>query len=80
MVPPLAYDLYVATAGALPEFYGQRPWRAGKMTIEPPDATREREGIAALQYKETTTVQHSLQIMALLKSAISHYKRHLCRR
>lgn len=34
------------------EFYGQRPWRPGKLSAEPPDPQLEQNGIMALQYLE----------------------------
>lgn len=42
------------------EFYGQRPWRPGKLNAEPADMTREIAAIQALQYKEKTSVNHSV--------------------
>ena len=30
------------------EYYGQRPWRPGKVSIEPPDMELEQKGISAL--------------------------------
>uniref|UniRef100_A0A095AWQ4 Trafficking protein particle complex subunit 11 n=1 Tax=Schistosoma haematobium TaxID=6185 RepID=A0A095AWQ4_SCHHA len=41
------------------EFYGQRPWRQGIQSIEPPNPTKEREGILSLQ-KEELKVDHSM--------------------
>jgi hypothetical protein len=32
--------------------YGQRPWRQGHQSIDPPEPAREREGIQALQKRE----------------------------
>lgn len=42
------------------EFYGQRPWRAGKLSAEP-DMAKEAIAIQALQYREKTTVNHSVR-------------------
>ncbi|CAH8449350.1 unnamed protein product [Schistosoma bovis] len=42
------------------EFYGQRPWRQGIQSIEPPNPTKEREGILSLQ-KEELKVDHSVE-------------------
>lgn len=42
------------------EFYGQRPWRPGKLSAEPADTAREAVGIQALQYREKT-VNHSVR-------------------
>lgn len=41
------------------EFYGQRPWRPGKLSAEPPDPQKEQNGIQALQYLEKQ-VNHSV--------------------
>lgn len=30
------------------DYYGQRPWRQGHQSIEPPDIVKEREGMASL--------------------------------
>lgn len=43
------------------EFYGQRPWRPGKVTSEPPDPHLEQSGIEALQYLEKQ-FNHSVSI------------------
>lgn len=45
------------------EFYGQRPWRPGKLSAEPPDPLKEKEAIQALQYKEKTSVNHSVSCL-----------------
>ena len=34
------------------DFFGQRPWRQGHQSFEPPDAAKEREGTKALQALE----------------------------
>lgn len=47
------------------EFYGQRPWRSGKLNVEPLDTVKEAAAIQALQYKEKTTVNHSVSLMYL---------------
>ena len=47
-----------------PFFYGQRPWRSGK--VEAVDMQREKEGIEALQYLERTKTKHC-QVEILLK-------------
>lgn len=44
------------------EFYGQRPWRQGIQSIEPPNPTKEREGILSLQ-KEELKVDHSVSFV-----------------
>ncbi|XP_023290786.1 trafficking protein particle complex subunit 11 isoform X2 [Orussus abietinus] len=55
------------------EFYGQRPWRPGKLSAEPADAPRELAAIQALQYKEKTVVNHSDIIIGLLGNAITQF-------
>jgi hypothetical protein len=42
------------------EFYGQRAWRPGKLSAEPPDPDKEKLGIQALQYLEKHRVHHSV--------------------
>ncbi|KAK2581512.1 hypothetical protein KPH14_005173 [Odynerus spinipes] len=62
------------------EFYGQRPWRSGKLHVEPLDSAKEAAAIQALQYKEKTTVNHSMIIIGLLGNAISQFKIYRCPR
>lgn len=62
------------------EFYGQRPWRSGKLHVEPLDTAKEAAAIQALQYKEKTTVNHSMIIIGLLGNAISQFKLYRCPR
>ncbi|XP_014236114.1 trafficking protein particle complex subunit 11 [Trichogramma pretiosum] len=62
------------------EFYGQRPWRPGKLNAEPADMTREAAAIQALQYKEKYSVNHSMIIIGLLGNAISQFKMYRCPR
>lgn len=57
------------------DFYGQRPWRQGHQSIEPPDVQREKEGIMALQSLEVT-VDHSWLIIPLLSSAVAQFKKY----
>ncbi|KAF5298216.1 hypothetical protein FQA39_LY02640 [Lamprigera yunnana] len=61
------------------EFYGQRPWRPGKLTAEPPDPHLEMKGIEALQFLEKQ-VNHSNIIISLFGYAISQYKTYRCLR
>ncbi|XP_056633401.1 trafficking protein particle complex subunit 11 [Diorhabda sublineata] len=61
------------------EFYGQRPWRPGKLTSEPPDPQLESSGIQALQFLEKQ-INHSNLIIALYGLAISQYKTYRCPR
>ncbi|XP_011691077.1 PREDICTED: trafficking protein particle complex subunit 11-like [Wasmannia auropunctata] len=62
------------------EFYGQRPWRPGKLSAEPADTAREAIGIQALQHREKTAVNHSMIIIGLLGNAISQFKIYRCPR
>lgn len=41
------------------EFYGQRPWRPGKLSAEAINPALELEGITALKFKEKS-VNHSV--------------------
>ncbi|MBN3301762.1 TPC11 protein, partial [Amia calva] len=61
------------------DFYGQRPWRQGHQSIDPPDLDKEREGILALQRKERE-VLHSELIIALLSNAVAQFKKYKCPR
>ncbi|XP_031844601.1 trafficking protein particle complex subunit 11 gry isoform X2 [Nomia melanderi] len=62
------------------EFYGQRPWRPGKLSAEPADSVKEAVAIQALQYKEKYTVNHSEIITALLGKAIQQFVQYRCPR
>ncbi|KAK6637936.1 hypothetical protein RUM44_008358 [Polyplax serrata] len=61
------------------EFYGQRPWRPGKLSAEPINPSLEMDGINALKYRENL-VNHSGIIIHLLGSAISQFKTYKCPR
>ncbi|KAK4473809.1 hypothetical protein MN116_003143 [Schistosoma mekongi] len=61
------------------EFYGQRPWRRGIQSIEPPNPLKEREGILNLQ-KEELKVDHSSFIIPLLEQTRLQYKRYKAER
>ncbi|KAJ8917803.1 hypothetical protein NQ315_010709 [Exocentrus adspersus] len=61
------------------EFYGQRPWRPGKVSAEPPDPQLEQNGIRALQFLETQ-VNHSTIIISLYGLAVAQYKTYRCPR
>ncbi|XP_030620604.1 trafficking protein particle complex subunit 11 isoform X1 [Chanos chanos] len=65
-------------SGAL-DFYGQRAWRQGHQSIDPPDPEREKAGILALQVKEKG-VLHSELIIALLSNAVAQFKKYKCPR
>ena len=55
--------------------YFSRPWRPGKVSIEPPDMELEQKGISALVFREKTMKPtHSEIIVDLLKKAIDHYR------
>ncbi|XP_047675733.1 trafficking protein particle complex subunit 11 isoform X1 [Tachysurus fulvidraco] len=71
-------DPLETNAGAL-DFYGQRPWRQGHQSIDPPDAEKEKHGILALQLKERD-VPHSELIIALLSNAVAQFKKYKCPR
>ncbi|PNF36899.1 Trafficking protein particle complex subunit 11 [Cryptotermes secundus] len=62
------------------EFFGQRAWRPGKLSAEPPDPDKEKLGIQALQYQEKQRVHHSMVIIGLLGSAITQFKTYRCPR
>ena len=57
------------------EYYGQRPWRPGKVSIEPPDMELEQKGISALLFRERNLKPtHSEVIVDLFRKAIEHYR------
>ncbi|XP_026677122.1 trafficking protein particle complex subunit 11 [Diaphorina citri] len=62
------------------DYYGQRPWRPGKLSAEPPDMKKEKDGIQALQYLEKTQVNHSVIIIGLLSDAIGQFNTYRCPR
>lgn len=53
------------------EFYGQRAWRPGKLSAEPPDPDKEKLGMVALQYKEKQLVNHSVSVVPTQRKEIS---------
>ncbi|KAG5447430.1 Trafficking protein particle complex subunit 11 [Clonorchis sinensis] len=61
------------------EFYGQRPWRQGVQSIEPPNMAKEQEGIRLLQKAELGVV-HSELIIPLLEQTHLQYKRYKAER
>lgn len=73
-----APDPQEAPTGAL-DFYGQRAWRQGHQSIDPPDPEKEKQGILALQVKERD-VLHSELIIALLSNAVAQFKKYKCPR
>uniref|UniRef100_A0A8C1SF53 Trafficking protein particle complex 11 n=1 Tax=Cyprinus carpio TaxID=7962 RepID=A0A8C1SF53_CYPCA len=73
-----APDPLETTSGAL-DFYGQRPWRQGHQSIDPPDSEKEKQGILALQVKERD-IPHSELIIALLSNAVAQFKKYKCPR
>lgn len=73
-----APDSLETTAGAL-DFYGQRPWRQGHQSIDPPDSEKEKQGILTLQVKERD-IPHSELIIALLSNAVAQFKKYKCPR
>ncbi|KAF2366830.1 Foie gras liver health family 1 [Trinorchestia longiramus] len=62
------------------EIYGQRPWRAGKHSLEPPESEREACGIEAVQYHELTKVRHHDMIIPLYSQAVAQFQRYRCPR
>lgn len=73
-----APDPQETPTGAL-DFYGQRAWRQGHQSIDPPDPEKEKQGILALQVKERD-VLHSELIIALLSNAVAQFKKYKCPR
>ena len=55
------------------EFWGQRPWRPGIQSIDPPDLQKEKAGIEMLQQAELS-VKYSPIITPLLFSAVIYFK------
>lgn len=55
------------------EFYGQRPWRPGRLSADPHDPQKEQAAVLALQYNERI-FNHSAMIIGFLGSAISQFK------
>ncbi|KAJ0173891.1 hypothetical protein K1T71_010037 [Dendrolimus kikuchii] len=55
------------------EFYGQRPWRPGRLSADPHDPQKEQAAILALQYNERI-FNHSAMIISFLGCAISQFK------
>ncbi len=51
-----------------------RPWRPGKVALEPPDMELETSGIQALLHRERDGVEHSEDIIELLKQSIAQFK------
>ncbi|XP_023686517.1 trafficking protein particle complex subunit 11 [Paramormyrops kingsleyae] len=67
------------TPTAVLDFYGQRAWRQGHQSIDPPDPEKEKRGILGLQGKERE-VPHSELIIALLSNAVAQFKKYKCPR
>nr|XP_061835586.1 trafficking protein particle complex subunit 11-like [Nerophis lumbriciformis] len=67
------------TQNAALDYYGQRPWRQGHQSIDPPDQDKEKRGILALQIKERD-VPHSEVIITLLSNAVAQFKKYKCPR
>lgn len=55
------------------EFFGQRPWRPGRLSADPHDPQKEQAAVLALQYKERI-FNHSAMIISFLGCAISQFK------
>ena len=56
------------------EYYGQRPWRPGKVALEPTDMELEQAGIQALLHREKNNSEHSKEIIGLLEKSISQFR------
>lgn len=55
------------------EFFGQRPWRANSISLEPPNQDLEQSGIQALVLHEKKFA-HSEEIIGLLQKAIDQFR------
>lgn len=55
------------------EFYGQRPWRPGRLSADPHDPQREQAAVLALQHNERA-FSHSAVVISFLGSAIAQFK------
>ncbi|XP_041984490.1 trafficking protein particle complex subunit 11 [Aricia agestis] len=55
------------------EYYGQRPWRPGRLSADPHDPQKEQVAVLALQYNERI-FNHSGMIISFLSCAISQFK------
>ncbi|XP_021190379.2 trafficking protein particle complex subunit 11 [Helicoverpa armigera] len=55
------------------EFYGQRPWRPGRLSADPHDPQKEQAAVLALQFNERI-FNHSTMIISFLGCAISQFK------
>lgn len=62
------------------EFFGQRAWRACKLSVEPLDPDTERLGVQAIQFIERKQIKHSVIIIGLLGNAITQFKTYRCPR
>ena len=56
------------------DFYGQRPWRANRLSLEPSDMKVEVEGIANCLIAERLQLDHTALIVAALTSAVNQFK------
>ncbi|XP_077589435.1 trafficking protein particle complex subunit 11 isoform X2 [Stigmatopora nigra] len=74
----LSFDPLELVSGAL-DYYGQRPWRQGYQSIDPPDQEKEKRGILTLQLHERD-VHHSELIITLLSNAVAQFKKYKCPR
>ncbi|KAM9776808.1 trafficking protein particle complex subunit 11 [Syngnathus typhle] len=61
------------------DYYGQRAWRQGHQSIDPPDLDKEKKGIVALQLQERD-IPHSELIITLLSNAVAQFKKYKCPR
>ncbi len=57
------------------EFFGQRPWRPGKVSLEPPDMELETAGVHALLHRERGRAgQSAPHVIGLLQRAIAQFR------
>ena len=54
--------------------FSSRPWRPGKVAIEPPEMEAETSGNSALLFHEKTKIKHSQIIIDLLEKAIAQFQ------
>ncbi|KAK4015014.1 Trafficking protein particle complex subunit 11 [Daphnia magna] len=58
------------------EFYGQRPWRPNRLSLEPSDMKTENDGITALLVRERLQVDLTAMIVGALTNAVNQFKNH----
>ena len=53
----------VASVAAATEFYGQRPWRPARLSLEPSDMKAESDALAALVKRDRFHVDLTVQFL-----------------